>query len=87
MPWSRLIEAAEPHYAKGKRGRLPIGLERMPRIYLLRQWYGLSDEALADAMYDSMTMRAFAGIDSAVEVAPDAPTLKSRRLLVEHELT
>jgi IS5 family transposase len=39
----------------------------MLRIYFLQQWYGLSDEALEDALYDSIAMRAFAGIDLAVE--------------------
>ena len=34
----------------------------MLRIYFLLQWYGLSDEALQDALYDSMAMRAFAGV-------------------------
>ncbi|SPS02197.1 hypothetical protein CBM2634_P180001 [Cupriavidus taiwanensis] len=88
VPWARLIAAVEPYYPKGKRGRPPIGLERMLRIYFLQQWYGLSDEALEDALYDSMAMRAFAGIDLAVEAVPDATTLlKFRRLLVEHELT
>ncbi|MGT2452701.1 IS5 family transposase [Cupriavidus basilensis] len=88
VPWSRLIAAVEPYYPKGKRGRPPIGLERMLRIYFLQQWYGLSDEALEDALYDSMAMRAFAGIDLAVEAVPDATTLlKFRRMLVAHELT
>ncbi|SDR62533.1 Transposase domain [Paraburkholderia tuberum] len=44
VPWSRLLAAIEPHYPKGGRGRPPIGLERMLRIYFLQQWYGLSDE-------------------------------------------
>ncbi|WP_429573413.1 IS5 family transposase [Paraburkholderia sp. UCT70] len=88
VPWSRLLSVIEPYYPKGKRGRPPIGLERMLRIYFLQQWYGLSDEGLEDALYDSIAMRAFAGIDLAVENAPDATTLlKFRRLLVEHELT
>ena len=60
----------------------------MLRIYFLQQWYGLSDEALEDALYDSIAMRTFAGIDLAVESVPDATTLlKFRRLLVEHGLT
>jgi len=63
VPWSRLVAAVQPYYPKGQRGRPPIGLERMLRIYFLQQWYGLSDEALEDALYDSMAMRAFAGID------------------------
>ncbi len=41
-----------------------------------------------DALYDSIALRAFAGIDLAVENVPDATTLLiSRRLLFEHELT
>jgi IS5 family transposase len=88
VPWARLVTAVEPHYPKGERGRPPIGLERMLRIYFLQQWYGLSDEALEDALYDSMAMREFAGIDLAVETVPDATTLlKFRRMLVKHELT
>ncbi|ONQ00695.1 IS5 family transposase, partial [Burkholderia cenocepacia] len=52
----------------------------MLRIYLLQQWYGLSDEGLEDALYDSIAMRAFAGIDLARENVPDATTLlKFRR--------
>src|ERR1700684_387760 len=88
MPWASLLEALVSYYPKGERGRPPIGLERMLRIYFLQQWYGLSDEGLEDALYDSIAMRAFAGIDLAVENAPDATTLlKFRRLLIEHELT
>lgn len=88
VPWQRLLSAIEPHYPKGTRGRPPIGLERMLRIYFLQQWYGLSDEGLEDALYDSIALRAFAGIDLAVENVPDATTLlKFRRLLIEHELT
>jgi len=88
VPWARLIAVVEPYYPKGRRGRPPIGLERMLRIYFLQQWYGLSDEALEDALYDSTALRAFAGIDLAVEAVPDATTLlKFRRMLVEHELT
>ena len=50
VPWQRLIDALSPSYfpnAAGKRGRPPIGLERMLRIYFLQQWYALADEALA----------------------------------------
>ena len=56
----------EPFYPKGERGRPPVGLERMLRIYFLQQWYGLADEALEDALYDSQALRGFAGIDLSV---------------------
>jgi IS5 family transposase len=60
----------------------------MLRIYSLQQGYGLSDESLEDSLYDSIAMRAFVGIDLAVENAPDATTLLNfRRLLIAHVLT
>ena len=58
-----LVSQLRPLYPRGERRRLPIGLERMLRIYFLQQWYGLADEALEDALYDSQALRGFAGID------------------------
>ena len=63
VPWARLVARLQPLYPKGERGRPPIGLERMLRIYFLQQWYALADEALEDALYDSQAMREFVGID------------------------
>ena len=88
VPWARLVRVIEPYYPKGERGRPPIGLERMLRIYFLQQWYALADEALEDALYDSQAMRTFAGIDLSVEAVPDATTLLNfRHLLEAHHLT
>jgi len=88
MPWGRLVGVVEPHYPRGERGRPPVGIERMLRIYFLQQWYALSDEALEDAIYDSQAMRSFAGIDLSVEAVPDATTLLNfRHLLEKHGLT
>ncbi|MBN2887377.1 MAG: IS5 family transposase [Chromatiaceae bacterium] len=92
VPWAALLEALAPHYypnaAPNKRGRPPIGLERMLRMYFLQQWYALADEALEDALYDSQALRNFVGIDLARESVPDATTLlKFRRLLEQAELT
>lgn len=88
VPWARLCAVIEPHYPSGKRGRPPMGIERMLRIYFLQQWYALADEALEDAIYDSQAMRTFAGIDLSVEAVPDATTLLHfRHLLEAHALT
>jgi IS5 family transposase len=88
VPWSRLVERLRPFYPKGERGRPPIGLERMLRLYFLQQWYGLADEALEDALYDSQALRGFAGIDLAVAAVPEATTvLNFRHWLEEHDLT
>jgi IS5 family transposase len=87
IPWAQLLAVIEPYYPKGERGRPPIGLERMLRVYFLQQWYGLADEAIEDAIYDSQAMRGFARIDLAADGVPDATTLlKFRRLLETHNL-
>lgn len=84
VPWARLVGLIEPFYPKGERGRPPLGVERMLRVYFLQQWYALADEALEDALYDSQAMRAFVGS----EAVPDATTLLGfRHLLERHELT
>lgn len=89
VPWSRLMEVIEPFYPKsGKRGRPPIGLERMLRMYFVQQWYGLADEAVEDAVYDSQALRNFMGIDLSRTSVPDATTLMGfRHLLEAHDLT
>jgi len=88
-PWSALEAELEAHYPKGGgRGRPPIGLERMLRMYVAQQCFGLSDEGIEDAIYDSQAIRRFVGIDLAREAAPDATTLlKFRRRLERHGLT
>lgn len=88
-PWAAMLSALEPFYPKGGgRGRPPIGLERMLRMYLAQQCFGLSDEGMEDAIYDSQAIRRFVGIDLARESAPDATTLlKFRRLLEAQGLT
>jgi transposase, IS5 family len=87
VPWARLVAVIAPYYPKGRRGRPPVGIERMLRLYFLAQWYALADEALEDALYDSQALRNFAGIDLGSEAVPDATTLlKFRHLLEAHEL-
>jgi IS5 family transposase len=87
VPWARLCALVAPHYPKGERGRPPVGLERMLRLYFLQQWYALADEALEDALYDSHALRNFAGLDLGQDAIPDATTLlKFRRLLEQHDL-
>jgi IS5 family transposase len=88
MPWAELFAVVEPHYPKGERGRPPVGLERMLRMYFVQQWNGFSDEGVEDAITDSQALRAFVGIDLSREAAPDATTvLQFRHLLEQHDLT
>ena len=87
IPWKQLLAVIEPYYPKGERGRPPIGLERMLRVYFLQQWYSLADEALEDALYDSQALQQFARVDLGDDGVPDATTLLNfRRLLETHDL-
>jgi IS5 family transposase len=88
VPWARLVERVRPLYPKGERGRPPIPLERMLRVYFVQQWYGLSDEGVEDALYDSQALRGFAGIVLNRDPVPDATTvLHFRHWLERHDLT
>ena len=87
IPWDEWVGVIAPYYPKGKRGRPPMGIEKMLRMYLLQIWFNLSDPATEDAIYDSYAMRKFTGIDFVKESVPDETTLcKFRHLLEEHGL-
>ena len=87
VPWRELCALIEPFYPKPGNGRRPIGLERMLRIYFLQQWFNLSDPAVEEALYDSLAMRSFVGIDLGREPAPDETTVcKFRHLLEQHNI-
>jgi IS5 family transposase len=63
-------------------------MERMFRIYCLQQWYNLSDPGAEEALYDSITMRQFAGVRADDDVIPDESSILGfRHLLERHKLT
>ena len=87
VPWKKLCTLIEPHYPKTGNGRPPVGVARMLRMYFLQQWFNLSDPAVEEALYDSVVMRDFVGIDLGREPVPDETTIcKFRHLLEEHGL-
>jgi IS5 family transposase len=87
IPWPRLVALIEPHYPKPGNGRPPLGLEKMLRIHFLQQWFDLSDPAAEDAIYDSESMRRFAGVELGEDTVPDESSiLRFRHLLEEHDL-
>src|SRR6266550_2740232 len=78
VPWRELCALVEPHYPKPGKGRPPVGVERMLRIYFLQQWFTLSDSAV---------MRRFVCIDVGWGPVPDETTVcKFRHLLEAHQL-
>jgi IS5 family transposase len=89
IPWPELTAAVQTVYPKVSEngGRPPMPLERMLRIYFLQLWFNLSDPAVEEALYDSVAMRGFAGIDLGIESVPDETTVcKFRHLLERHKL-
>jgi IS5 family transposase len=59
----------------------------MLQMYVAQQYFGLPDEGIEDALYDSQAIRGFVGARPSREAAPDATTLlKFRRLLEQHDL-
>jgi IS5 family transposase len=83
VPWSEVCALIEPVYPKGEGGRPSVPLERMLRVYFLQHWFNLSDPAVEEALYESASMRAFAGIELASEPAPDETTVCKFRHLLE----
>lgn len=72
-----------PYYFNNKRGRKPIGIEVMLRMYLMQIWFNLSDEGIEDSIYDSYAMRSFMHIDFNEQQVPDATTLLKFRHMLE----
>jgi IS5 family transposase len=83
--WRELCALIEPVYPKPRSGRPPIGVERMLRIYFLQHWFNLPDLALEEALYESLSMRRFVGIDLGREPVPDETTMYRFRHLLEQQ--
>ena len=85
VPWKGLIALIEPHYPKGEGGRPAYPLMTMLRVHLMQNWFGYSDPAMEEALYETTILRQFAGLK--LERIPDETTiLNFRRLLEKHEL-
>jgi IS5 family transposase len=56
-------------------------------FYFLQHWFNLSDPVVEEALYDSLAMRRFVGIDLGREPVPDETTVcRFRHLLEQHDL-
>jgi IS5 family transposase len=59
----------------------------MLQIHFMQQWFGLSDPAMEEALYDVPLYRDFAGLDGGMTRLPDESTiLRFRHLLETHGL-
>lgn len=85
VPWKGLVALIEPHYPKGEGGRPAYPWMAMLRVHLMQNWFGYSDPAMEEALYETTILRQFAGLS--FERIPDETTiLNFRRLLEKHEL-
>lgn len=88
VPWEQLLEVIKPHYSSGVKGRKPMALNTMLRIYFLQQWYNLSDPGAEESLYDMESMRRFVGLELCQDSIPDETTILNFRHLIEkHKLT
>ena len=85
VPWKGLVALIEPHYPKGEGGRPAYPLMAMLRVHLMQNWFGYSDPAMEEALYETTILRQFTWLN--LERIPDETTiLNFRRLLEKHEL-
>jgi len=73
VPWKGLVALIEPHYPKGEGGRPAYPLIAMLRVYLMQNWFGYSDPAMEEALYETTMLRQFAGLS--LERIPDETTI------------
>lgn len=87
IPWSRFCSLVKPYYKDENMGRKRMPLERMLKIICLQQWYGLSDPATEEEIYDRASFQKFLELDLIHDPVPDETTiLRFRHLLEEHNL-
>jgi IS5 family transposase len=86
VPWKSLLNLIEPCYPIAGRGRHPYPLETMLRVHLMQNWFGLSDPAMEEALYEITPMRAFAGLTLTKAIPDETTILNFRHLLEANEL-
>lgn len=86
VPWKSLLTLIEPFYPTAGRGRHPYPLETMLRVHLMQNWFGLSDPAMEEALYEITPMRVFARLSLTMPIPDETTILNFRRLLETNEL-
>ena len=87
VPWRELIALIAAASPVATTGRPPFAHETMLRIHFLQQWFGLSDLAMEEALFEVSLYRDFAGLSSAERIPDRVSILRFRHLLEEHQLS
>ena len=86
VPWKSLLNLIEPFYPIAGGGRQPYPLDTMLRVHLMQNWFGLSDPAMEEALYEITPMRVFAGLSLSKPIPDETTILNFRHLLEANEL-
>ena len=86
VPWRELISLIMKAAPPKATGRPPFGHEIMLRLHFLQLWFGLSDFAMEEALFDVPLYRAFAGLDNTDRLPNRVSILRFRHLLEQHGL-
>ncbi|NJZ82367.1 IS5/IS1182 family transposase [Ralstonia solanacearum] len=86
VPWQAFLALIAPHAPVKATGRKPFPVETMLRIHFLQQWFGLTDVAMEEALYDVPLYRQFAGLGGISRLPDRVSILRFRHLLERHQL-
>ena len=86
VPWAALQRLIAPVYPEAGNGRRPYPLATMLRVYLMQNWFSLSDPAMEDALYDMPALRQFARLSSLDAIPDETTILNFRHLIEEYDL-
>ena len=86
IPWDTLLALIEPFYPVAGRGRHPYPIATMLRVHLMQNWFGLSDPAMEETLYEITSMRQFARLTLTQAIPDETTILNFRRLLEVNEL-
>lgn len=81
VPWAPLLKVIEPFYPVAGRGRRPYAVQTMLRVHLMQNWFGLSDPATEESLYEISSMRKFARLT--LQAIPDETTILNFRRMIE----
>ncbi|HZR02438.1 MAG TPA: transposase [Burkholderiales bacterium] len=86
VPWHSLLMLIEPFCLVAGRDRPPYPLATMLRVYMMQEWFVLSDLGTEDALYDSASIRQFARLTLAKPIPDEKMIMNFRRVLEENNL-
>jgi IS5 family transposase len=86
VPWRELVALVATAAPAKKTGRPPFSHDTMLRLHFMQQWFGLSDMAMEEALFDLPLYCRFADLSHSQRLPDRVTILRFRHLLEEHKL-